>query len=78
MSNRLPQQHPPDQQSTNKNDNNDNNNNNDEIISIMSELSEMLGCGLDEPALKASLELLDSGVNPGALATAILELRKQK
>lgn len=48
-----------------------------EIISIMSELSEMLGCDLDEAALKASLELLNAGVHPGALAAAILELRKQ-
>ena len=43
----------------------------------MHELSSMLDCGLDRPALKASLELMESGVSPEALAVAILELRKQ-
>ena len=42
------------------------------------DLSDMLGCDLDDETLKLLMELLDLGVEPQPLARIVLELREQK
>lgn len=43
----------------------------------MKEISELLNTGLDDETLKVCVQLLEAGVNPEALATVVLELRRQ-
>ena len=41
------------------------------------EISELLNTGLDDETLKVCVQLLEAGVNPEALATVVLELRRE-
>lgn len=43
----------------------------------MKEISKLLNTGLDDETLKVCVQLLEAGVNPEALATVVLELRKE-
>ena len=40
------------------------------------EISDLLNTGLDDETLKISVQLLEAGVNPEALAAVVLELRR--
>ena len=48
-----------------------------EALGIVCELSNILGTGLDRETLAILIGLLESGVNPEALATVVRELRKE-
>ena len=37
----------------------------------------MLNTGLDDETLKVCVQLLEAGINPEALATVVLELRRE-
>ena len=42
------------------------------------ELSDILGCGLDDTTLKLLMELLELGIQPHALARVVTDLKEQK
>jgi len=44
-------------------------------VDVVCELSDVLGTGLDRRQVQVLMALLDSGVNPHALAAAVRELR---
>lgn len=46
-------------------------------VDVVLELATLLRCGLDRKSTQIVMALIDSGVNPAALAAAILELRRQ-
>jgi mitotic-spindle organizing protein 1 len=48
-----------------------------EALGIVCELSNILGTGLDRETLSILIGLLESGVNPEALATVVRELRRE-
>ena len=41
------------------------------------EISDLLNTGLDDETLRLSVQLLEAGVNPEALATVVQELRRE-
>jgi hypothetical protein len=47
-------------------------------LRVVRELSDTLGCGLDDETLRILMELLDLGVEPQALARIVLELKDQQ
>ncbi|KAI3633712.1 hypothetical protein MIR68_008659 [Amoeboaphelidium protococcarum] len=51
-------------------------NNSADPTQIIRKMSEILGTGLGDEALAICIRLLQSGVNPEALAAVIRELRK--
>jgi mitotic-spindle organizing protein 1 len=46
-------------------------------VDVVTEIAGLLNTGLDRKAVQITMALVDAGVNPAALAAAILELRKQ-
>lgn len=48
-----------------------------EALNIVSEISGLLDTGLDRETLSILLQLIESGVNPEALATVVKELRRE-
>lgn len=48
-----------------------------ESIDALHEISTMLNTGLDRRTLSILLELIESGVNPEALAAVVKELRRE-
>lgn len=48
-----------------------------EALGIVCEISNILGTGLDREALAILIGLIESGVNPEALATVVRELRRE-
>jgi mitotic-spindle organizing protein 1 len=48
-----------------------------EALGIVCELSNILGTGLDRETLAILVSLLETGVNPEALAAVVRELRKE-
>ena len=46
-------------------------------VDCVVELAALLRCGLDRKSTQIVMALIDAGVNPSALAAAILELRRQ-
>ncbi|EXJ83777.1 mitotic-spindle organizing protein 1 [Capronia coronata CBS 617.96] len=47
-----------------------------EVVDILEEISILLNTQLDRTQLSLCVSLIENGVNPEALATAIKELRK--
>lgn len=47
------------------------------VFPVVKEISDLLNTGLDDETLKICLQLLEAGVNPEALATVVIELRKE-
>ncbi len=48
-----------------------------EALGIICEISNILGTGLDRETLSVLVGLLESGINPEALATVVKELRRE-
>lgn len=48
-----------------------------EALGIVCEISNILGTGLDRETLAILIGLLESGINPEALATVVRELRRE-
>ncbi len=48
-----------------------------EALGVVCEISNILGTGLDRETLALLVGLLESGVNPEALATVVRELRRE-
>eukprot|EP00955_Chlamydomonas_euryale_P086695 364235-Chlamydomonas_euryale.AAC.5 len=48
-----------------------------EALGIVCEISNILGTGLDRETLAIIIGLLETGVNPEALATVVRELRRE-
>lgn len=48
-----------------------------EALGIVCELSNILGTGLDRETLSILIALLETGVNPEALAAVVKELRRE-
>jgi mitotic-spindle organizing protein 1 len=48
-----------------------------EALDIAHELNKILDCGLDKESLSICIALLESGVNPEALAEVVKRLRKE-
>jgi mitotic-spindle organizing protein 1 len=46
-------------------------------VDVVTEIAGLLNTGLDRKAVQITMALVDAGVNPAALAAAIVELRKQ-
>ena len=46
-------------------------------IAVLHEISTILDTGLDRKTLSLLLELIESGVNPEALAAVVKELRRE-
>lgn len=44
---------------------------------VVKEISELLNTGLDDETLKICVQLIEAGINPEALATVVLELRRE-
>ncbi|GMI12698.1 hypothetical protein TrLO_g15688 [Triparma laevis f. longispina] len=47
-------------------------------LDAVNEISDILNTGLDRTALKAIMDLVESGVAPEALVAVVEELRKEK
>ncbi|KAF7512396.1 hypothetical protein GJ744_001331 [Endocarpon pusillum] len=47
-----------------------------EVVDILEEISLLLNTHLDRPQLSLCVSLIENGVNPEALATAISDLRR--
>ncbi|KAI1614061.1 mitotic-spindle organizing gamma-tubulin ring associated-domain-containing protein [Exophiala viscosa] len=48
-----------------------------EVVDILEEISMLLNTQLDRTQLSLCVSLIENGVNPEALATAIKELRRE-
>ena len=48
-----------------------------ETLDIVTEISDILNCGLDRETLGILLSLCEQGVNPEALAAVVRELRRE-
>lgn len=48
-----------------------------EVVDILEEISLLLNTHLDRPQLSLCVSLIENGVNPEALATAIRDLRHE-
>ncbi|KIW51498.1 mitotic-spindle organizing protein 1 [Exophiala xenobiotica] len=48
-----------------------------EVVDILEEISVLLNTELDRTQLSLCVSLIENGVNPEALATAIKELRRE-
>lgn len=48
-----------------------------ETLDVAHEISKILDCGLDKETLSLCLKLLETGVNPEALAQVIKRLREE-
>ncbi|RVX71548.1 Mitotic-spindle organizing protein 1 [Exophiala mesophila] len=48
-----------------------------EVVDILEEISALLNTQLDRTQLSLCVSLIENGVNPEALATAIKELRRE-
>jgi len=48
-----------------------------ETMEIVYELSRLLDCGLDRETLSILIALVETGVNPEALAAVVKELRRE-
>ncbi|KAJ4524014.1 hypothetical protein HRR83_002132 [Exophiala dermatitidis] len=48
-----------------------------EVVDILEEISVLLNTQLDRTQLSLCVSLIENGVNPEALATAIKELRRE-
>jgi mitotic-spindle organizing protein 1 len=46
-------------------------------LDVAFEISKLLNCGIDKETLSLCMGLLEQGVNPEALADAILEIRRE-
>ncbi|KAI0792150.1 mitotic-spindle organizing gamma-tubulin ring associated-domain-containing protein [Abortiporus biennis] len=49
----------------------------EQTLEILDEMSQLLNTGLDKGTLAVCLRLIESGVNPEALAAVIQELRRE-
>ena len=47
------------------------------LTPAVKEISELLNTGLDDETLKICVQLIEAGINPEALATVVLELRRE-
>ncbi len=47
-------------------------------VPVVFEMSEVLGCGLDRPAVELVMQLVEAGVNPEALAAVVREMRRER
>lgn len=47
------------------------------MVDVVTELSDILRTGLDRKSVQIIMALIDTGVNPSALAAAITTLREQ-
>ena len=47
------------------------------LTPAVKEISELLNTGLDDETLKICVQLIEVGINPEALATVVLELRRE-
>lgn len=45
-------------------------------LPVLKDISDLLNTGLDDDTLKVCVQLLEAGVNPEALASVVLELRR--
>ncbi|TFL05094.1 mitotic-spindle organizing gamma-tubulin ring associated-domain-containing protein [Pterulicium gracile] len=48
-----------------------------QTLDILYDMSQLLNTGLDEETLAIAVNMIESGVNPEALATVIQDLRKE-
>mmetsp|Transcript_27322 Transcript_27322/g.67397 ORF Transcript_27322/g.67397 Transcript_27322/m.67397 type:complete len:82 (+) Transcript_27322:87-332(+) len=48
-----------------------------ETLDVLFEMSNLLNTGMDKQSLAICVELLESGVNPEALAAVVKELRRE-
>ena len=46
------------------------------ILVVVKDISDLLNTGLDDDTLKVCVQLIESGVNPEAVASVVLELRR--
>mmetsp|Transcript_50685 Transcript_50685/g.99084 ORF Transcript_50685/g.99084 Transcript_50685/m.99084 type:complete len:97 (-) Transcript_50685:19-309(-) len=49
-----------------------------EVLEIICELSSLLGTGLDQTALIAAINLIESGIDPVVLANFVKDIRREK
>ncbi|XP_011402419.2 PREDICTED: mitotic-spindle organizing protein 1-like [Amphimedon queenslandica] len=47
-----------------------------DALKVVKDISDLLNTGLDDDTLKVCVQLLEAGVNPEALASVVLELRR--
>lgn len=47
-----------------------------DALKVLKDISDLLNTGLDDDTLKVCVQLLEAGVNPEALASVVLELRR--